>query len=166
MIKLILLLSIFSACGFLGINISKTYTDKHKFYKELLLLCQNLKTDISFLKTDIVSILQKNKYETKLNAILIDIVNLLNNNTLLQKNDIFNLLNKYHFLTEQDKNFLVSIFYEIGSMGYDEELARIEYNIIISQTLLEDYKQNKLKFAGLSKKMGFLCGLLVCIVLI
>ena len=166
MIKIVLLLALFSACGFLGINVSKTYTEKYNFYKELLALCKSLKNDISFLKTDILSIIEKNNFKSKLVYILEDIKKLLKSNTILKKNEILNILENYNFLSEQDKNCLVSIFCDIGTLGYDEELAKIEYNITTVQNLTDDYKQNKLKFATLSKKMGFLVGLLVCIVLI
>lgn len=166
MIKIVLLMLLFGACGVLGINFGNVFNDKYLFYKELLDFCKSLKTDISFLKTDIISIIEKNNYKSKLSDILVDVKNLMQKNTILQKNDILSVLEKYHFLTDQDKNCLVSIFCEIGTFGYEEELSKIEYNITTVDGILNDFKQNKLKFAGLSKKMGFLVGLLVCIALI
>ena len=166
MIKIVLLFSLFSACGLLGINIGKAYTEKYDFYKELYMFCNNLKNDISFLKTDILSIIEKNNFKSKLANILNDIKLLLKKNTLIKKNEILEILDNYAFLNEQDKVCLSSIFSEIGTLGYEEELAKIEYNITNVEIIKNDYKQNKLKFAVASKKIGFLVGLLVCIVLI
>lgn len=166
MIKIILLVALFSACGFLGINVSKIYSEKYNFYKELLTFCKSLKTDISFLKTDILSIMQKTNFKSKLSNILDDVKILLTKNTIINKNEFLISLEKYQFLTEQDKSCLCLIFCEIGNLGYDEELSKIEYNINSVEMLMDDFKQNKLKLATLSKKMGFLLGFLVCIILI
>lgn len=163
---MVLLLLLFSACGLLGINVSKTYTAKHNFYKDVLLFCKNLKNDISFLKTDLVSVLSNNNYKSNFSAILADVSLLLTNNLLTDKTQIIKVIAKHNFLTENDINFLTEIFYNLGMLGYNEELCKIEYSINNAQSFVEDYEKNNLKYAALSKKMGFLTGILVCIVLI
>ena len=166
MIKIILLCSLFLCCGTLGINVGNVYKNKHKFYIDLLDFCNDFKNNISFLKTDIISIIEKNCYSSKLSQLLNDVKNLINDKVIIEKKEFIVLLDKYNFLNEQDTTLLTSLFCEIGSLGYDEQISKIEYSIESVKNTINDFEQNKLKYVSLSKKMGFVIGLLVCIVLI
>lgn len=163
MIKILLLISLFCTSGYLGYNISQTFIKKQQFYQDLLSFCQSLKTEISFLKTDLISIFEKYEYKSKFNEVLNDIQQNLKNQNNINFEEIFE---KYGFLNEQDKILLKNIFIELGQLGYDEQLERLSFFINEAERVLLNTKEKNTKIVPLCKKMGFLIGGLVCIVLI
>lgn len=165
MIKIALLISLFAMCSYLGFSVGNTYLEKQKFYEDLLNFCQLLKNEISFLKTDIISILSKTTYKSKLNSILFDVSNLLKSTENFSSNDLNNIFDKYLFLDEQDKKLLCEIFSCLGKLSYEEQIGRIEYNIANIDQCLKQHSQKNSKIVPMCKKMGIIVGLLVCIVL-
>lgn len=166
MIKIMLLCSLFVCCGWLGINIGNTFNEKYNFYMDLRDFCNHMKNNITFLKTDVLAITNNYKPKSKLKFLLQDVSNAIKEKVVLNEMELLSLLQKYSYLNQQDKNLLANLFCNLGSVGYDEQIAKIEYSISQTEFLMNDFKQNKYKFANLSKKMGFIIGLLVCIVLI
>lgn len=165
MIKIALLISLFAMCSYLGFSVGNTYLEKQKFYEDLLNFCQLLKNEISFLKTDIISILSKTTYKSKLNSILFDVSNLLKSTENFSSTDLNNIFDKYLFLDEQDKKLLCEIFSCLGKLSYEEQIGRIEYNIASIDQCLKQHSQKNSKIVPMCKKMGIIVGLLVCIVL-
>lgn len=166
MIKFVLLFSIFSLSGYLGIAFSKVYSNKLNFYEDLINFCKTIKNEISFMKTDIITLLKKQTYKSKLNDILVEIQKLYETETILKKDNALQIFDKFEFLNEKDKECLMAIFCDLGQVGLGEQIDKIEYNIQQVNELLLDCKEKTSKIIPLCKKMGFLTGLLVCIVLI
>lgn len=165
MIKIALLISLFSMCSYLGFCVGNTYLEKQRFYEDLLNFCQLLKNEISFLKTDIISIIRKTTYTSKLNDILVDVSNVLKSTENFSSTDLNDAFDKYSFLSEQDKKMLCDIFSNLGKLSYEEQIGRIEYNIESIDQCLKQIVQKNSKIVPMCKKMGVIVGLLVCIVL-
>jgi len=165
MIKIALLISLFAMCSYLGFSVGNTYLEKQRFYEDLLNFCQLLKNEISFLKTDIISIISKTTYTSKLNNILFDVSNVLISTENFSSTDLNDDFDKYSFLSEQDKKMLCDIFSNLGKLSYEEQIGRIEYNIESIDQCLKQIDQKNSKIVPMCKKMGVIVGLLVCIVL-
>ena len=165
MIKIALLISLFAMCSYLGFSVGNTYLEKQRFYEDLLNFCQLLKNEISFLKTDIISIISKTTYTSKLNNILFDVSNVLISTENFSSTDLNDDFDKYSFLSEQDKKMLCDIFSNLGKLSYEEQIGRIEYNIESIDQCLKQIDQKNSKIVPMCKKMGIIVGLLVCIVL-
>ena len=88
MIKLLLLCALFGTSGYLGTMISKVYDQKELFFEELVEFLNNIKNEISFFKTDIVSILSKYQYKSYLRQIKREILEKNKNNENLNFNQI------------------------------------------------------------------------------
>lgn len=166
MTKIILMLLLFCTTGYLGINIGNVYKSKLNFYQDLISFCKFLKAEISFLKTDILTVLSKTNYNSKLNTILTDYKQLIEKQGIATNSELDNLLIKYDFLDTNDKKCINSILLNLGKLGYDEQLENIDYNIETCNNLYVEYNNKNSKLIPLYKKMGFLVGILVCIVLI
>lgn len=165
MIKFVLMVLLFSASGYLGFQTAKVYETNQNFFIDLLSFTKSIKNEISFLKTDLFSILSKYQYKSIFNIILTEYKNKLINNNLSQ-NEIIEILQKYIKLNNVQMNNISQMFYELGNIGYEEQLERLNYYIEFYNDELEKSRGETGKMAPFCKKMGFLIGLLVCIVLI
>lgn len=166
MIKFILLIGLFYTSGYLGISIGGIYKNKINFYQDLLSFCKKIKTEISFLKTDVLSLVKYTDYNSKFADILNDYQKLIESNSIISEVEIKNILYKYSFLNNDDIKCLSQFFLQLGQVGYQEQLQNIEYSIETIDDIFEQYKQKNNKMVTLCNKMGFMFGLLVCIVLI
>ncbi|HBB44566.1 MAG TPA: hypothetical protein DCZ34_00370 [Clostridiales bacterium] len=152
MIKIALLISLFAMCSYLGFSVGNTYLEKQRFYEDLLNFCQLLKNEISFLKTDIISIISKTTYTSKLNNILFDVSNVLISTENFSSTDLNDDFDKYSFLSEQDKKMLCDIFSNLGKLSYEEQIGRIEYNIASIDQCLKYHSQKTAKLFQCARK--------------
>ena len=64
MIKFAILCGIFCLTSLVGFEISKAYKEKLSFYEEVLLFCKTMKNEISFIKTDIITVIKREQYKS------------------------------------------------------------------------------------------------------
>ena len=165
MIRIALMVLLFGCSGYLGFQSAKAYENKQKFFADLISFIKSIKNEISFLKTDLFSILNKYEYTSVLNIILIDFKQKLKNKKLSQ-NEINEILDKNINLNEIQKNTICEMFFELGNIGYLEQIERLNYYIDFFNMEFEKSRSKTDKMAPFCKKIGFLVGMLVCIVLI
>lgn len=165
MIKLMLLGALFGASGYLGILISKVYDQKELFFEELVEFLNNTKNEISFFKTDIVSLLSKYQYKSYLQQINQEILKKIKSDENLELNQIEEIISKYANLEQKDFILISQMYYDLGKLGYYEQLEKIEYYISQIKISMQNNQNRAVKMKPFCKKMGFLIGLLVCIVL-
>ena len=165
MIKITLLIILFCVSGYLGFEFANVYKTKQDFFVDLLNFTKNLKNEISFMKTDILSILSKYQYKSAFCVYLSQYKELLMSKNY-KRVDIDEIVEKISFLTEYEKNTISQMFFELGNVGYSEQLERLDYYVNIFNDLLENSKKSSDKMIPLCKKIGILTGALVCIVLI
>ena len=70
------------------------------------------------------------------------------------------------YLKDDEYESISQMFFELGNIGYVEELERLNYYIDFYDAEIEKCRVKTDKMSPFCKKMGFLIGLLVCIVLI
>jgi stage III sporulation protein AB len=165
MIKFVLMVLLFGASGYLGFQSAKVYQNKNNFFADLLSFTKSLKNEISFLKTDIFGILKKYEYKSMFNDFLIEYQKILNNKNISQT-DIIEILDQNISLTEIQKNTISQMFFELGNIGYLEQIERLEYYTNFYNQEFEKSRDKSNKMEPFCKKMGFMMGSLLCIVLI
>ena len=165
MIKIVSMILLFCASGYLGFQVANVYKAKQDFYVDLLSFTKSIKNEISFMKTDILTILQKYEYKSQFNKFLKDYQNLLKLKNY-NKNEIDKILATFSFLNEYEKNTINQMFFELGNIGYTEQLERLNFNENVFKETLEKSREKSDKMMPFCKKIGFLMGALVCIVLI
>ena len=166
MIKIILLVSLFTASTYLGFQTSKVYLNKTKFYQELLEFSKNIKSEISFLKTSVLEIFSKYKFSSKLEDIKNQIYEAYKSNQKLTFDSIKKVVQKHASLDDAETNVVCQIFFELGNLGYVEQLERMDYYIHHFELELKKIQDKSNKMMPFCKKMGSLIGLLICIVLL
>ena len=166
MTKIVLLLALFSSSGFLGFQISKVYDSKVKFFQDCFDFVKNIKTEISFLNTDLISIFSKYKYQSIFEEIKNQIAKLYENQNIFNIENIKNIISNNITLKDDELNTISQMFFELGNVGYFEQLERLEYYENYFKNTLTKQKDRADKMMPFCKKMGILIGLLVCIVLI
>ena len=165
MIKILLLCTLFGTSGYLGIMISKVYDQKELFFEEFVEFLNNIKNEISFFKTDIVSLLGKYQYKSNLQQINEKMLEKIKNNENLNLSQIEEIVSKYISLEQKDFVMISQMYYDLGKLGYYEQLEKIEFYINQFKISMQNNQNRAVKMKPFCKKMGFLIGLLFCIVL-
>ena len=166
MIKIILLFTLLGITTYLGFQTSKVFITKENFFCDLLHFTKNIKAEISFMKTDIISILNRNQYQSKFGEFLTKYKLLLNDKKQYSKEKITNIINDVINLKNNQSEAISQMFFEMGNIGYYEQIERLEYYVEIFKEFYEESRESSLKMIPLCKKMGILIGFLVCIILI
>ena len=164
--KIILLLILISLSGIIGYGISFSYKQRYNFFYSLSIFLQNLKTDINFLSTKLLNILDKTSKNINNN----DLTSLLNNFTKLIKEEecinVQSLFKGISFLIETEKEQICLFF---KNLGKTDAINQIEV-ISNMQNTVSDYltcaKKDCDKYCSLYTKLGVLFGLFVCLVIV
>lgn len=157
--KILILGSIFALITYTGFKFGNNYKEKENFYNDFVRFLINLKTQINFLKTDIIQILNNYKTNNKnLNKLLLDYKNSIVNDKEFKI--------ELNILTEDEKVEILTFFNTFGKSDLYTQIDLLEkYNKFFEDKLEEKRKLN-VKYGVMYKKLGILLGLLVCIVLI
>lgn len=117
MIKILLLIILFLLIVYIGYGILSYYKKRKKFYSDLCLFLENLKSEICFLKTDLKTILEKQKkcYCAEINNILDEYYKYLCNG-LKENLDI-----KCKLLSVEEVNELNELFLKLGRTTLHEQ---------------------------------------------
>lgn len=162
MIKIILLIIVFSLIVYIGYGILSYYNKKKKFYNDLTLFLEQLKSEICFLKTDLKTILEKYK-----NCYCKEINNLLNDyyNYLCGKfNENLNL--KCSLLGKEEIAEINQFFLKLGRTTIEEQKDCIaHYNDRFTEQLRK-ISEEKDKSGIVAFKLCIILGLFAVIMLI
>ena len=166
MIKFVILVALFGASGLLGFEASKVYTLKKQFFEDILDFTKNIKNEISFLKTDMLSLLSKYHYKSKLQDINNQIISEQKTGEILEYEKVKTIVSKIVILKESETNTISKMYSELGNLGYLEQIERLEYYINQYEAMHKSSVDRANKMMPFCKKMGFLIGSLICIILI
>ncbi len=166
MIKIAILISLFLASTYLGFQTATVYDEKLKFYQDCTKFLKNIKSEISFFKTDLISMFDKFKFQSKFETLKNSIKDLYIQNKEFNIQDIKNIIDKTIIIDDDEKNKLAQMFFEIGKIGYYEQLEKISYYIQAFDEIESRVEQKKNKMMPFCKKMGAIIGVLLCIILI
>lgn len=166
MIKYALMVLVLGCFGYIGMGIGKYYFKKQVFYENLIDFCNLLLSEISFLKSDLISVCKRVSLNTntEFSNVLIAYVSKLTDEK--SEDDVFNKYLDKLFLTKNEVYYLKGFFNSLGKTGINEQIDLVNYYLNVFNQHLKDSTKNNEKYAPLFKKMGWIVGLLVCIVLI
>lgn len=155
--KFLILGSIFSLVTYIGFKFGNRYKEKVDFYNDFSIFLLYLKSQISFLKVDLITIF--NQYECKNNHF---------KNLICNLSDDFNSYRNINVeILKEDENLQIRRFFE--GLGKNDCLTEEDYikrQIEIFNKKLNDAKDLNLKYGNMYKKLSILLGIFVCIVLI
>ena len=166
MIKVLILTMILVSSGYLGLSISNVYKTKLNFFKELSSFTKNIKNEISFTKTDTLTMIKIYQSNTTFGKFLKSYGDALMQNKQLSMCEIKTLIDEQIYIDSATKDVIANMFAELGNIGYIEQLERLSYLINYFDAIERNGEDKANKMMPFYKKMGFLIGLLVCIILI
>lgn len=155
--KFLFLGLIFASISYIGFQYGNSYKEKVNFYNEFSNFLLYLKSQISFLKVDLLSIFKEFKTKDKNLRILL---NNFRENLLNDK--IINLS-----ILKEDENLEIFNFFKgLGKSDCFSQNDFIERQIEIFEKKLKECKEANLKYGNMYKKLGVLLAFFICIVLI
>ena len=160
-LKIICIIVLFCLIVYVGYGILSYYKKRQQFYEDLSNFINYLNTEISFLKTDLVSIIDKNcnSYHSEMN----DLLKFYLENIKAKKN---NFEAKIKVLSKEENLDISNFFNSLGKTNLQEQQTCIaHYKCRFSEQKTkseEDKNKNGLTYF----KLCIVVGLGVCIVLI
>lgn len=155
--KLVILGLIFSSICFTGFKFSNSFKEKERFYYEFCSFLLFLKGEISFLKSNILEILEKfNSKNENLNKVIINYKNYLKTEEYV-----------FISLLSNEENLQIKHFFErLGQNDCFNQNEYIETNLAVFQKKYEDAKNANLKYGAMYKKLSIILAIFICIILI
>ena len=153
MIKTLLIISILIVSVVIGLTIKNYFSVRHQIYLDFKDIIQSIKTEITFLKTDKISLLKKQNCSSKV--------------AQENLNDYIEAGQAETKFLNQNENFKLNEFLNsIGKNNIDGEIMGLQYyeNIIIKDCNLSEEKLNK--YGTFSVKLAIIIGTLIAIILI
>ena len=147
-------MSLFLVSGFGGYVLGKNYSNREKFYNELMIFCNMLIANIRFNKN-------------KLNVICEDYANSCSND---MGEYIYNYLNNsmtdISFISKYENKKIKDFFDGLGNFDSNSEIGYIEnYKIYFNECYKKSVEENK-KYGTLYSKLGLILGLVLVILFI
>jgi len=155
--KFLLLGLIFGSISYIGFQYGNSYKLKENFYNEFSNFLLYLKSQISFLKIDLISIFKGYKTKDKnLNILL----------TNFEKNLLEDKNVNLSILKDEENLEITNFFKNLGKSDCLTQNEILERQIEIFNKKLKESKDANLKYGNMYKKLGVLLAFFVCIVLI
>lgn len=152
---------------FLAYKFFVYYKSRQYFFQNLYDFCGFLQSEISFLKTDIMALLDKKNesYDINFNKVLNCYKNALKNIDSFRV-DFSEGISKISILKQEEKEKLCDFFEILGSSNSLDQLAQIGDFKSQFSSLLTYSKQEHQKYGAMSIKLGLLLALAIFIVFI
>jgi len=148
---------IFGSISYIGFQYGNSYKEKENFYNEFSNFILFLKSQITFLKVDLLSIFKG--YKTKDKNLNILIKN-------FEKNLTENKKIKLNILKEEENLEINNFFQGLGKTDCLTQDEFLERQIETFNKKLKESKDANLRYGNMYKKLGILLAFFVCIVFI
>ncbi|MBQ3494144.1 MAG: hypothetical protein IJA69_01875 [Clostridia bacterium] len=163
--KILLILIIIICFVFLGVGLSKYYTERKKFFLEFGLFVSNINSNINFGREKIINIIEKYEIKNKsleLQKLCDNYVNALRNKNLIDGR----IFDGITILKNDEKQLLQNFFGMLGKFDiYSQSKEIASYSARFEEIYSEVNKDCK-KYASLIIKLSLVLGLLVCLLII
>ena len=150
--KIILLIVLGLAFVYLGLQIKKYYTNRNNFYISMLKFINILAGEISFLKSDLPSVIKSNNFGSDVDKVL---------NNYIHDNKI-----AVGYLSDGENKEVANFLDSIGKSDVNGELNNINYYRTSFEVKSAQCMQDVKVKSNMYFKLISLCGLVLCIIFI
>ena len=166
-IKIFILLLLFSACTYIGILISNKYLNRVKDLKEIKKSLNMFSTKIKFTYEPIPQIFKEISNRTNKNISEL-FQNASNNMSKLSAGDAWEkaIVDSNLNLTKEDKETLKGLGNLLGKLDLDGQVSEIELVDNFLDTQIDSAEEEKKKYVKMYKTLGITIGLTIVIILI
>ena len=148
-------------CGYL---LSKKYRQKKVFFQQFKEFNERFLSEITYYRRPIQEFVSGYRYQGEFQVLLEEFFSTMETRAANDQK-VFNLP-EYHFLTAEEKVFVIDYF---SMLGKGDSLSQKGYFSSVKETLaklqMESEKDCK-RYGDLYVKIGFLCGLLILILIV
>lgn len=156
---------IISSCSYIGFGIADYYIKREKIFFEMSRFCEKLKADISFLLMPLEEILEtaQEEYNTPVMTEMINICkNYIKQGTSLNSK-LLQTSFKSRYIVTEEKTLICNFFSMLGKSDEKTQIENIQnYNLRFKNAENICQKERK-KYSPMSKKLGFLFGITICL---
>lgn len=165
--KIVLIISIFGVAIFIGTQIYRKYYRRENFYKDLLSFCEISFSEINFLQTKIIELINKNiaLFKPDFRNFLEEYKKYLQTNLDKEKFKS-NILEKIMVLEEDEVNLICNFFCVLGAKDVESELGNINNFKSHFKEKAEKSSQEKTKYGNLYFKLSVMIATMLAVIII
>jgi len=154
--RVFLFIVILVGLTYLGWLFTKKYKDRLVFYKDMITFCNILSNQIKFSKNNLSTIVQAhlNSFSPKFKITV--------ENLFIKKEQYA----KIEMFTEEENVAIKTFFNGLGKYDVEGEVNNIKNHKSQIENHFNNAQEQYKKFGPLGTKLGFITGLLICIILI
>ena len=163
MIKVLLGIAIVAFTGFCGFVFAKKYRQRKKFFAQLWEFNERFLSEIAYYRRPIKEFIAIYSYQGEFQEVLKDFTHSLSEDVQTMR---FLENSKYSFLKEEEKQTLNDYFLMLGK---GDSSSQKGYFASVKDTLVRSQNETEIeakKYGDLYIKIGFLCGLLILILIV
>ena len=160
---------IITACTtYIGYGLSGYYVEREKLYGDLCVLCGSLKADIGFLLLPLSTILRRTGEAcSKLTSIFIKATDgLIAEGKAVSEAQLEEAVQVGGYLSAEEKRLVCSFFSALGKTDAKTQLEVAEGYYSRFTEIRKSCSEQKSKMTPMTRKLGFLAGLIICLFLI
>lgn len=154
-------------CSYVGYGLGTYYVKRHRFLVDLITFASQLKVEIGFANETLSQIVQKHikEYDAAFTTLLRAYLRLLKRSEYITTKQLKNNL-PLHYLEEVEQKQVLQFFNFLGKSDAKNQIEVIEKQLVLFQVMLNSAVEERKKYASIFKKLGFLVGVLILIVMI
>lgn len=166
-LKIIVIIGGFCICAFGGYRYSQKYTERERYFSELLQFCDSIIPDISFAHLSLYGILEKNRgrYKSLINDQLSGIEKLLDDNRSIDDGALKEYI-AAGLLTADEYESVIRFFNVLGKSDADNQTVTVQSFKAAFTNYHNDSMEKKKKYSSLYWKLGLLAGAAIAVFII
>ncbi len=164
MLKFLLGVAIVAFCSFCGYLLSKKYRIRRNFFKQFYTFNERFLTEIAYYRRPVRELITAYAYQGEFQQLLSDYFAVMDERSPLER--ILGETGKYDFLKKEERRTIEDYFAMLGkgdSASQKGYFSSIKEKLSALQNQVETEAK---KYGDLYVKLGFLCGLLILILIV
>ena len=166
--SLAIYISIIGCTTYIGFALASTYLKRERLYSDLCKMCEGFKSEIGFMQTPLSNVLCGAKaYSGHIaERIIKGVEDILQSGVPVTQTLLQDALKLRGYLSPEELQLICGFFAQLGKSDSRMQISLLEtYAQRFNELRIECAGENK-KNAPMYRKLGFLCGLIICLVLI
>ena len=164
MIKFFLGIAIVAFTSFCGYLLANKYRQRKLFFKQFNEFNERFLNEIAYYRRPIKDFLASYSYQGEFSDLLSSLFSAIKNRAPIES--IFSELSRYSFLKEEEKRTVEDYFLMLGKGDSASQRGYFSSLKDRLSVLQKDTEQTAKRYSDLYVKIGFLCGLLILILMI
>lgn len=164
--QIVLSVIVLFGCSYVGYGLGQYYIMRHQFIGALITFLQVLKVDISYLKDDLIKVIETHKKNcpTSLQTVLKSYLKTLTEQETITVESLKNNI-KTPYLEEPEYGTLLQFFESLGKSDVTSQLELLDQFLAFFHRYYKNAETQKKKYAGLFSKLGVLLGIFLMVIL-